>query len=78
VVEISGLPGTINVKNISEADITGTIYIYYKHRAGDTYYGGITYVTKVQGGLKAGEIRQIIASHFVPNSCQVVAVTIGQ
>jgi hypothetical protein len=77
-VEISGLPGTINVKNISETDIAGTIYIYYKHRAGDTYYGGITYVTKVQGGLKAGEIRQIIASHFVPNSCQVVAVTIGQ
>ncbi len=78
VVEISGLPGAINVKNISQSDLSGTIYIYYKHRSGDTYYGGITYVTKVQGGLKAGEVKQVIASHFVPNSCQVVAVTIGQ
>ena len=78
VVEISGLPGAINVKNISQSDISGTVYIYYKHRSGDTYYGGITYVTKVQGGLKAGEVKQIIASHFVPNSCQVVAVTISQ
>lgn len=78
IVEISGLPGAINVKNISQSDISGTVYIYYKHRAGDTYYGGITYVTKVQGGLKAGEVKQIIASHFVPNSCQVVAVTVSQ
>ena len=78
VFEISGAAGMMNVKNISDADIGGTIYVYYKYKTQDLFYGGITFRVTIQGGLKAGEIRQMMAGHFNPDNCQVVMVEVVQ
>ena len=75
-IEIGGLEGMLNVQNISAADISGDICIYYKYAAQDIYYGGITFRVRIEGGLKAGELRQIPAGHFDPDGCAVVQVTI--
>ena len=57
-------------------DISGDIYIYYKFAATDIFYGGITFRVRVEGGLKAGELRQIPAGHFKPGECRIVQVSI--
>ena len=75
-IEIGGLEGMLNVQNISGSDISGDICIYYKYAAQDIYYGGITFRVRIEGGLKAGELRQIPAGHFSPDGCAVVQVTI--
>lgn len=75
--EISGLKGALNIKNISGADISGDIYVYYKYTSADQLYGGITFRAKVQGGLKSGELRQVMTSHFNPDTCVIVAVEQG-
>ncbi len=74
--EISGMDGALNVKNISDTDVTGDIYVYYKYKTQDIYYGGITFRVSISGGLKAGEVRQIMTSHFNPDSCEVLLVQI--
>jgi hypothetical protein len=76
--EISGMDGAINVKNISSKDIGGDIYVYYKYSAGDMYFGGITFRARVEGGLKAGEIRQIMTGHYDPDGCTITMVTYGE
>lgn len=76
-LEIQCLNGVINVTNISGADITGDILIYYKNYVSGMYYGGITYRLRIQGGLKAGEIRQGSAAHFNPDNSAIVFVTCG-
>ena len=77
-IQITGLNGMLNVKNISEKDISGDIYIYYKFAATDIFYGGITFRVRVEGGLKAGEIRQVPAGHYSPEGCSIVQVTIHE
>ena len=72
--EISGMPGAMNVKNISDKDISGDIYVYYKYRTQDMYYGGITFRISIQGGLKAGEVRQVMTSHFNPDTCEILVI----
>lgn len=72
------LDGAINVSNISGRDITGDIVIYYKNSTAELYYGGITYRVRIEGGLKADEIRQIMASHFSDTGSEIMFVTIGQ
>ena len=76
-LEIQCLNGVINVTNISGEDITGDILIYYKNYVSGVYYGGITYRLRIEGGLKAGEIRQGTAVHFNPDNNTVVFVTCG-
>lgn len=71
------LDGVINITNISAEDITSDIVIYYKNAAADLLYGGITYRIRLEGGLKAGEIRQITASHFTQSGSRIMFVTIG-
>lgn len=76
--EISGMSGAMNVKNISGADISGDIYVYYKYKTQGVYYGGITFRVSVRGGLKADEVRQIMTSHFDPDRCEVVMIEVKQ
>ena len=76
-LDIQCLDGVINVTNISKEDITGDILIYYKNYVSGVYYGGITYRLRIEGGLKAGEIRQGSAGHFKPDNSAVVFVTCG-
>ena len=76
-LEIQCLDGVINVTNISGKDIPGDVLIYYKNYVSGMYYGGITYRLRLEGGMKAGEIRQGMAAHFHPNNSAIVFVTCG-
>lgn len=76
-LQLQGLDGVLNITNISGQDITGDIVIYYKNAASDLLYGGITYRVRISGGLKAGELRQIAASHFYARGSRVMFVTVG-
>ena len=76
-IEIGGLDGMLNVKNISAANITGNIFVYYKYASEDMFYGGITFRVRIEGGLAAGELRQIPAGHYSPKGCALVQVTVN-
>lgn len=76
-LKIGIVDGAINVTNISGEDIPGTISVYYKNAASDIYYGGITYRIQIQGGLKAGEIRQVMTNHASDTGSKIMFVTIG-
>ena len=76
-LELQILNGAINVTNISGEDIAGDIVVYYKNSADDIYYGGITYRVRIEGGLKAGEVRQIMASHFSGSGSTIMFATVG-
>lgn len=76
-LEIQCLDGVINVTNSSDEDISEDILIYYKNCVNGTYYGGITYRLRVEGGLKTGEIKQGTAAHFNPDNSTIVFVTCG-
>ena len=75
-LKIQGLNGAVNVTNISGKDIEGDIVIYYKNVYGGTMYGGITYRITIQGGLKAGQVRQIMTKHFITDVSRIMFVTI--
>lgn len=76
LLEIQTLDGAVNITNISGADIDADIVIYYKNRSQDLLYGGITYRIRIQGGLGAAQIQQIMAQHFTAES-RIMFVTIG-
>lgn len=71
-IKIEGHDGTLEVTNISGADIPGDIYFYYKHSASDLLYGGITYRVALRGGLKAGQSNMVIAGHYTPDTCRLL------
>ena len=75
---IQNLNGAINVTNVSGGDIPGKIAVYYKNKAAGIYYGGITYRIVLENGLKAGEVRQMMASHFSETGSEILFVTIAQ
>ena len=76
-VKIQSLDGAMNITNITDSDITEDITIYYKNYTSDMFYGGITYRIKLEGGLKAGELRQIMVKHFYNPGSAIVMVTCG-
>lgn len=78
VFEISGNNGIMNIKNISEEDITSPIEIYYKNSSTSLLYGGITYKATVPGGIKAGEMTQLYSSHFDSSNCKIVDIIIKE
>ena len=76
-VEIQMLDGIMNMTNISDEDITGDVVVYYKNAAADLLYGGITYRVRIEGGIPAGEIRQMPAGHLSASGSEIMFVTIG-
>lgn len=74
---IQPLEGGLNVKNISDEAIDGDIMIYFKNYEDGMYVGGITYTGTVKNGLEAGEIRQLMSTHFTESKTAVVFVNIG-
>lgn len=78
IFEITTADGVINVRNISQDDISGDIYIYYKNVGGGLYYGGITYRARIEGGLASGEIRQIMTAHYYEDASEILMVTYAQ
>lgn len=77
-IELVALDGVINVVNKSDRDIETNIYVYYKNKAAGVYYGGITYRVTIEGGLKAGEIRQIMTAHYDAEGSEILMVSYGQ
>ena len=76
-LKIQALDGGLNVTNISGQDIDGDIIIYYKNAQQGIFYGGITYRVRLQGGMKADEIKQIMSDHFSATGSEVVFITIS-
>ena len=62
--QFSGSDGIINIKNISGSNITEDIVVYYKDYEDAQLSSGRTYRVTISGGLNAGEIKQVIASHY--------------
>ena len=77
-LELQALDGVLNVTNISGTDITGDIMIYYKNSSNGLLYGGITYRIRISGGIKSGEIRQLVADHFSASGSTVMFITCGE
>ena len=75
-VKVQILDGVINVTNVSDSDIDGEIVVYYKNSATDLYYGGITYRSRVTGGLAKGETRQIAGAHASKSGSALMFVQI--
>lgn len=76
LVKVQALDGVLNVTNISGQDIAGNVVIYYKNASSDMLYGGITYRTTISGGIKAGEVKQIVAGHFSKNGSRIMWITV--
>lgn len=74
VIEVTGLDGILNIRNISEEDITGEIRVHYKYKIDDVFYGGIAFRVTLEGGLEQGEIRQLMAGHYDPENCEILFV----
>lgn len=73
-LKIQCLDAAMNITNISGEDITDTIVLCYKGWQDGLYYGGIAYRIKLEGGLKAGELRQIMAQHYMDPGSKLVFV----
>lgn len=77
-LEIQPLDGGFNIKNISTEDITGEIIVYFKDYENDLLCGGITYRGRIEEGLKAGEIKQIMTDNFSESNTRVMFITITE
>lgn len=77
-LKIQSLDGGCNITNISKEDIKGDLVIYFKNYGEEMLYGGITYRGRIEGGLKAGEIRQIMSEHFSETGTKVMFITIAE
>ena len=73
-LKIQTLDGALNITNVSGADIQQDIVLCYKGWQNGMYYGGIAYRIKLEGGLKAGELRQVMANHFMEPGSKMVFV----
>lgn len=78
VLKVQALDGGFNISNISEEDITGDIVVYFKNQADRELMGGITYRGTIEGGLKSGEIRQVMSSKFTASGTRVMFITIAE
>ena len=74
VFELSPEAYSIEIKNISESNISGDIYVYYKTKVGGLFMGGITYRAKVSD-LASGEEKSAYAGHFYENDSEILFVT---
>ncbi len=77
-LEITGGKGYLEVKNISQEDFTGIVRIFYKNSSQDLFYGGITYVATLEGGLAVGETYRILTGHYSEGNSRIVHVTCGE
>lgn len=77
VFEIDGTDGFISIKNISDKDIDGKIYVYYKNVTDGVYDDGVTYRAYVNG-LKKGETTQIQTMHYLKDSSRILFVTYAE
>lgn len=77
VFEIDGADGFISIKNISNKNIEGRIYIYYKNITDGVYDDGVTYRAYVDG-LEKGKTAQIRTQHYLKDSSHILFVTYAE
>lgn len=77
VFEFDGADGFISIKNISQKNIEGRIYIYYKNITDGVYDDGVTYRAYVDG-LRKGEKTQIRTQHYLKDSSHILFVTYAE
>lgn len=77
IFEIDGNDGYISIKNISDKDIEGKIYIYYKNVTDGVYDDGVTYRAYVDG-LDKGENTQIQTQHYLKDTSRIMFVTYAE
>ena len=75
-LKIQLLDGAANILNVSDEPIEGTIVICYKNVANGMYHGGIAYRIRIEGGMKAGELKQIMATHLQETGSEILFVDI--
>ena len=76
-VKVSGAKGVLEIENIS-SDTFGVVYVYFKNVAADgLLYGGITYRTTFEAGLKPGETKSVTAGHYDPDFTTIMLVQIA-
>lgn len=78
MLKIQALDGGFNITNISGKDIDEDVIVYFKDCNSDMLCGGITYRGTIQGGMKAGEIRQVMSNNFTQSNTKVMFVTITE
>ena len=74
-LEITFGDGVVTLKNISDTDLTGTIYICYKHTINDALDGSASYRMKLDS-VKVGETRELYTDNATPDS-KVIYVTVN-
>lgn len=77
VFAISGMENGIELRNRTDSDIPGPIYVYYKTRTAEGYAGGITYRLTIPG-LAANGTYSTAVNHFWPGSSQVMFIDYAQ
>lgn len=73
VFAVSGSENGLEIRNLTDAEIPGPIYVYYKTRTAEGYGGGITYRLTIPG-LAANCVYNANANHFWPGSSQVMFI----
>ena len=74
-LEITFGDGVVTVKNISDTDLTGIIYICYKHTINDALDGSASYRMKLDS-VKVGETKELYTDNATPDS-KVIYVTVN-
>lgn len=64
--------GVMNVKNISGADISGDVSVFYKNFEYGLFMGGITYRARISGGIAAGQIGQSMQKHYYDDTSAIL------
>lgn len=77
VFSVTGTETGIELRNLTDKDIAGPIYVYYKTRNSDGYAGGITYRLTIPE-LKAKSTYAVNANHFWIGSSEIMFIDYAQ
>ena len=77
VFSVTGTETGIELRNLTNNDIAGPIYVYYKTRNSEGYAGGITYRVTIPE-LKAKSTYAVNANHFWIGSSEVMFIDYAQ
>lgn len=77
IFQINGIDDVLSVKNISDKDIKGKIYVYYKTVTDGIYAEGTTYRVSIDG-LEKGETVQVQAQHYQKDVSRIMFVTYAE
>lgn len=75
IFNLNGADGILNVENISEKNISGDIFVYYKNYELNMFCGGITYRARISGGLAKEEIKQVMTKNYSTDNSVLMMIT---